>query len=166
MQYPSLSKIASILSCTLFFACNGPNQNNSDSESEQKNESYSNTDSLPVDDSPIWSYDYNADTLIRLDSNRSNPLTAAEAINIINKTYQGKVTLTLVGQDADTIKVKIEHPEVLTQQMGSTGAQAYIALATFTMTEQIGVNYVTFDFKEGDHASPGTYSRYSFGNHR
>ncbi len=166
MQYPALSKIASILSCTLFLACNGPTQNNSDSKSEQKKQSYSNTDSLPVDDSPIWSYDYNADTLIRLDSNRSNTVTATEAINIINKTYQGKVTLTLVGQGADTIKVKIEHPEVLTQQMGSTGAQAYITLATFTLTEQTGVNYVTFDFKEGDHASPGTYSRYSFGNHR
>ncbi len=166
MQYPALSKIAYILSCMLFLACNNPNQNTSDRKSEQKNESYSNTDSLPVDDSPIWSYDYNADTLIRLDSNRSNTLTATEAINIINKTYQGKVTLTLVRQGADTIKVKIEHSEVLTQQMGSTGAQAYIALATFTLTEQTGVNYVTFDFKEGDHASPGTYSRHSFSNHR
>lgn len=162
MQYSAFSKIVSIISCTLFLACNNPTQNNSDSQSEQKKDSNSNIDSVSHNHSPIWSYDYNADTLIRLDSNLNPSRTVKDAINIINKAYEGKIILALIRQDADTLRVKIEQPEILTQQIGSTGARAYMALAVFTLTEQTGIHYVTFDFEEGDHASPGTYSRYSF----
>jgi len=34
--------------------------------------------------------------------------------------------------------------------------------ATFTLTELEGVEFVDFDFKVGDHAVPGTYSRQQF----
>jgi len=37
-----------------------------------------------------------------------------------------------------------------------------MATATYTLTEAKGINYVDFDFEEGDHAVPGTYSRESF----
>ena len=45
------------------------------------------------------------------------------------------------------------------QQMGTTGADEYMSVITFTLTELKGVRYVNLDFEEGDHASPGTYNR-------
>jgi hypothetical protein len=47
----------------------------------------------------------------------------------------------------------------ITQQMGTSGADDYMTTTTFTLTELKGIKYVNFDFEEGDHAVPGTYSR-------
>ncbi len=46
--------------------------------------------------------------------------------------------------------------------MGTAGAQSYIATITYSLTELAEINYVNFDFKEGDHALPGTYKRTGF----
>jgi hypothetical protein len=43
--------------------------------------------------------------------------------------------------------------------MGTTGATAYIEAVTYTLTSLKNIHYVEFDFKEGDHAIPGRYSR-------
>jgi hypothetical protein len=37
-----------------------------------------------------------------------------------------------------------------------------MAIATYTLTEMAGIKYVHYDFEEGDHAEPGTYSRANF----
>jgi hypothetical protein len=50
----------------------------------------------------------------------------------------------------------------LTLRSGSFGAAAYLADATFTMTSLDGIDRVNLDFPDGDHASPGFYSRASF----
>ncbi len=114
-----------------------------------------------IEDNPIWEYDYEADSLVRTDSTSSN-LTAKEAIQVVNGLYKDKIKLEYVKQNEDTLFVKIDSATVLTQQMGSAGARAYIALATYTLTEPQNVHVVIFDFKEGDHAYPGAYSRASF----
>lgn len=110
---------------------------------------------------PIWEYDYEADTPIRVDS-ASVDLTAEDAIQLVNKMYKDKVWMDFVGQNGDTLFVKIDTATVLTQQMGSAGAREYLALATFTLTEPEGIHLVSFDFKEGDHAYPGVYGRNYF----
>jgi hypothetical protein len=46
--------------------------------------------------------------------------------------------------------------------MGTTGARAFLSVATYTLTELKGIHYVDFDFIEGDHAVPGTYNRGEF----
>lgn len=62
----------------------------------------------------------------------------------------------------DTLFIKIIDAQHLTQQMGSSGAQMYIMEATYAYTELPGVNVVQFDFAEGDHAVPGSYTRDRF----
>jgi len=52
--------------------------------------------------------------------------------------------------------------EHLTQRMGSTGAEHFLATATFTLIEYDSIKFVNFIFEEGDHAKPGLYSRESF----
>src|SRR5690606_32889133 len=103
---------------------------------------------------PIWEYDYEADSLVRVDSASSN-LTVEEAIQTINTMYKDKVQLDFVKQNGDTLFVRIDTATVLTQQMGSAGARAYMSVALFTLTEPKEVQMVHFDFEEGDHATPG-----------
>jgi len=62
----------------------------------------------------------------------------------------------------NTAYIKIVNDFYLTQQMGTTGADAFLAKATFTLTEYEGVDSVYFIFEEGDHAIPGKYSREDF----
>lgn len=62
----------------------------------------------------------------------------------------------------NTAYVRLLHGERLTQQMGSAGAAQYLAEATFTLTSLPGVDSVNFEFEEGDHAAPGTYTRVSW----
>lgn len=154
------NKTVAVLLCLFLASCN----NRTDTKSNNIPEQQSLHDDSINKDAPLWEYDYQADTLIRIDSNQNRPHSIDNALRIINKNYDGKVKLDFVRQNTDTLFVKIEQPQVLTQQMGSTGARAYLTLATFTLTEQTGIKYVTFDFQEGDHAAPGTYSRFSFEN--
>jgi len=58
--------------------------------------------------------------------------------------------------------VEIINAEYLTQRMGTSGAQNYLAAATYSLTETPGVRGVDFIFREGDHAAPGVYTRESF----
>jgi len=88
-------------------------------------------------------------------------LSPTSIIDFIN----GKDTnihLELSKISNDTIYVKIPSATHLTQQMGSTGAELYMAGVIYNLTEINGIHYVNFDFVEGDHAGPGVYNRDSF----
>lgn len=59
--------------------------------------------------------------------------------------------------------IQILNGEMLTQRMGSSGAEGYIAMITFSFTSIENVSHVyLFGFPEGDHAAPGCYSRFDF----
>lgn len=60
------------------------------------------------------------------------------------------------------VTVAVINGEYLTQRMGTTGAHAFMAKATFTLTEHEDVDAVNFVFREGDHAIPGIYRRDMF----
>jgi hypothetical protein len=74
----------------------------------------------------------------------------------------GSPKLKLVGVTAGVATVEVINAEHLTQRMGSTGADIFMAEATFTLTENRAVESVEFRFEEGDHAVPGMYSRKDF----
>jgi hypothetical protein len=87
--------------------------------------------------------------------------TVQDMIDAINFKYP-KVLLKQDGIKSDTLKVSINDASFLTQQMGTAGAESYLAEATFALTELKGIKAVTFSFREGDHAVPKTYSRKDF----
>lgn len=70
--------------------------------------------------------------------------------------------LKLLDMQKGIATVEVINSQYLTQQMGSTGANAFLAAATFTLTENENVDAVKFVFKEGDHAIPGVYQREMF----
>lgn len=111
----------------------------------------------------MWSYDSAADTLRYLGHNDTVDRSFGELIHIVNTRFaHNRVILDSVAQRHDTVFVKIDSAHYLTSRMGSAGAREYMAIATFTLTEAAGTNYVSFDFEEGDHAGPGVYDRLFF----
>jgi len=72
--------------------------------------------------------------------------------------------LKLRGIKGEVVDVEVINDEHLTQRMGSTGAEEFLAAATFTLTEYEKIKFVNFIFEGGDHAQPGIYSRETFLN--
>jgi len=70
--------------------------------------------------------------------------------------------ITLQKAEPPTVVVEIANDKYLTETMGSSGAQDYLAMATYTLTESPGIRSVEFVFPPGEHAMPGVYSRESF----
>ncbi len=88
-------------------------------------------------------------------------MSAINVIGLINNNFDS-VHIDYVKTSHDTIYVHIPHSEMLTERMGSTGAENFMASATFSLTNAKSIKYVNFDFVEGDHAAPGVYSRDNF----
>ncbi|MEO9211393.1 MAG: hypothetical protein ABI208_09860 [Ginsengibacter sp.] len=88
-------------------------------------------------------------------------LSAPQIIDIINEKYS-EVNLHFTKISHDTIFLSIPESARLTNQMGSTGAYNYMATVVYNLTELKTLKFIKFDFKEGDHASPGVYSREDF----
>jgi len=93
----------------------------------------------------------------------ADSLTQDKLMEQINQIYP-EIKLAFIKISNDTIFVKISNSNFLTQQMGSTGGNMYMSEVTYNLTELDNVNYVHFNFKAGDHAYPGTYSRTDFVN--
>ncbi len=113
---------------------------------------------IDENDPSVWIYDYDADIPVKNREVHKDDFSVEQWIDFLNANNE-KVQLEFVKQSGDTLFVKIPESAVLTQQMGTTGADGYLSVATYTLTEFPGVNYVHFDFEEGDHAMPGIYSR-------
>ena len=119
----------------------------------------------------VWQSTLNDSTgkleLVPLEQLSSDSLQPKSVIGVINKTnietgFSGTVRLEFIKTSGDTVYVKIPDATYLTQQMGSTGPTLFFAGVAYTLTGLSGINYVNFDFDEGDHAAPGTYNRESF----
>ena len=85
-------------------------------------------------------------------------------VNGINSIYPD-INLQFRKISGDTIYVHIDSASAFTNDMGTYGANEYIATVVLNLTTLPNVHYVNLDFKEGSHASPGTfpkerYSRY------
>lgn len=124
-------------------------------------------DSIVIQDSveiivPVWKYDYEMDSVVRVGEAEERIWSVEELVDVVNNNYKNKVELRLVQRQEDTVYVRIDSAAYLTQQMGSAGARDFMSVATYTLTEAEGVEFVSFDFAEGDHASPGMYDRKFF----
>ena len=90
-------------------------------------------------------------------------LNEQDIIDALNLKYP-KIKIEAVSQEGNKAIIKIEDSTYLTQEMGSAGAQAFLAEATYSLTEIKGIEAVDFRFKAGDHAVPGILTRSSFEN--
>ena len=86
-------------------------------------------------------------------------LLTIDALTQALRTNYPEIELEVERVSNDTLFVQLVDARYLTQQMGSSGALAYIMEATYAYTELPGIEVVNFDFAEGDHAIPGNYTR-------
>lgn len=84
-----------------------------------------------------------------------------ELIRILNKRYN-EPKIKFIDLTNDTIKIKIENDEFLTERMGSAGAECFLGETVFTLTETETIKYVNIEMDYGSHASPEVYSRINF----
>lgn len=125
------------------------------------------TDSaVVIKNSPdIWTADFESATnklkAHKPTNARPDTLSADKLIASINSNWDS-VHLNFIKVSHDTIYVNIPNSKKLTEGLGSTGAENYMTTTTFSLTEMQGIKYVNYDFKMGDHASPGVYSRTDF----
>lgn len=87
--------------------------------------------------------------------------TVAAILNPVNQLYP-EIKVDYIKTVADTVFLKIDDADFLTQQMGSAGASVYLAGLVYNITELPGIQYVNINFEEGDHAQPGTFTRKTF----
>ena len=119
------------------------------------------------DESPaVWACDEGANQGVRVKEMPSaSPETMVEELNdrfqALNPEYESP-GLVLERMDGDTAVVSLAQANVVTEQMGSTGAQCYLAGVTFSLTSFAGIDHVRFDIKEGSHGGPGRYDRADF----
>jgi len=130
-----------------------------DTLSIQSNEAESTSAELPYEVS------YNEET--GRFSIVENPEPAAASLDgkiLVNalKSKYPEIDLRLGDRRNDTLDVYIDDASYLTQNIGTAGANAYMAEATFAFTSLDSVKTVNFIFEAGDHASPGAYQRSDF----
>lgn len=117
----------------------------------------------------IWGYEFNQHTeefeVTQLRSVDSDTLTGETLEKIINNSWP-KVQIRYIRTSKDTVYISIPDSKVLTQQMGSAGAESFMVSTTYSFTELNGVYHVSFDFEEGDHGVPGVYKRNSWDRNR
>jgi hypothetical protein len=140
-------------------------KNDNDKLIQDKNNLLSNvTDKLSDSRSGIWGLDTTSED-IRIQFNEEiKNVQIPEIIDKLNKVipneYNPKIKLKRI--EGCKCFVKVIDAELLTQRMGTAGAEEYLASVTFSLTSVPGIHSVNFDFEEGDHAIPGDYSRDRF----
>ena len=110
----------------------------------------------------FWDSDFdtitNREYLIRgkmLDSISKSPNELIEILNL----RPSKCKIDYVNIIGDTIIIRILDDEYLTEQMGTSGADCFMAETIFTLTENDLIKFVRFEMDYGSHSSPGLYSR-------
>lgn len=111
----------------------------------------------------FWSSDFDAKGLLmtKMWPLPDDSLTTTNIIQLMNGLYP-EIQVRFNRQSNDTIFINIPNSNYLTTETGSSGPEVYFAELTYNLTEIKNIQYVNIQFKKGDHASPGTFTRTDF----
>lgn len=165
----------------LFFSCIIVACNSNDNQKEKENLSKGSVpdtattitdahDSIQtiINNSLIWKVEQGTEGQEKLTKPKNiipDTLSSATLVQMLNDNFPD-IKLVLIKVSRDTVYVKIPESTRLTDQIGDTGAENYLASVTFTLTETKNIKFINFNFKDGEHAEPGVFSRESFKNLR
>lgn len=163
-------KLASvILVVCLIFGCNSGDNKKEETIHETVTDTVtasasSDTAKTIVNHTMIWSVQpqgANNEKLQAPQNVKLDTLSSTKLVQLINNNFPD-IHLDLVKISHDTIYVKIPDSKKLANEIGDTGAENYLASATFTLTELKNIKFVNIAMQPGDHAEPGVYSRDDF----
>lgn len=162
--------VCTAITICFFVACNSNEDKKAETAPSQKEEvdtltSHSeDTVRTIINRSMIWSVQPQKgekEKLTAPENAKLDTFSSVSLIGMINENFPD-IHLDFVKTSHDTIYVKIPNSNRLTNELGNTGADNYLASATYTLTELKNIKYVNIDMKPGDHAEPGVYSRDDF----
>ncbi len=160
-----MKKYTWIAMFTVLLSCNQKKNNEANVETDTTIVFHnSDTTSVKTDTHYFWGSSWDTEkglVMIKTLPLNKDSLTVPLIIGKLNKMYP-EIQLRYLKTSEDSVVIYIDRSSYLTQSMGSSGAQEYLAIVTFNLTEIPGINFVNLNFKAGDHASPGTYSRTDF----
>lgn len=160
----------SILLLTAIFSCSNNADKSAEGDSTRLRElPVDSTDvtinELTKEDFYVWRVDSEEKTI------RKNPKLEEASLGVdtlligLNEMYP-KVKLEKIKHSNDTLYTQIKEADVLTEQMGSAGSEAYLAHAVLNLTAAKGVKFVRIDFEMGSHAMPDVWSKESFKHYK
>ena len=120
---------------------------------------------LGKEDFYVWQVDNDKKTIKRNPAITDQYLNADTLIIGLNEKFP-KIKLEKLKQSNDTLYTEIKDATFLTEQMGSSGAEFYIAQAVLNLTSVTGVKYVSINFEMGSHATPDVWSRAKFEDYK
>lgn len=157
----------------ILMACNNNGKNASTADSAE-NESGQENDAVALKEEPvvtdkklfyIWQVNADAKTKTKNPALQNSFYNVDTLITGLNENYPRiKLEKTRLGHD--TLYTMIGDAQYLTEQMGSAGAEQYVAQVVLNLTSVQGINYVRIDFAEGSHASPDVWSKESFNDYK
>lgn len=167
-----MQKIKSVLALAIFcviFGCNSNDKNKKETIHESVTDTVSasassDTAKTIINRTMIWSVQPQGSENEKLQAPQNvklDTLSSTQLVQLINNNFPD-IHLDLVKISHDTIYVKIPDSKKLTNGIGDTGAENYLASATFTLTELKNIKFVNIAMQPGDHAEPGVYSRDDF----
>ncbi len=146
-----------------FFSCNNnktePQATPPDSVTAKKDSAVVITDThyfWEIDETDPKKLSFKKTRLLSPDS-----LNTTSILSMLNATYPD-MKLSIKNTSGDTLFLDLDNSKYLTEKMGSTGAEGYLGEVVYNLTEVAGIDFVNINFKKGDHAQPGTYSRTDF----
>jgi len=162
-------KFICILTAFCFFvACNSNNDKKIETQEQEVVDTVSTVHSEDsartiINRSMIWSVEPQPGEKQKLQApkNKIDTLSSARLVHLLNENFPD-IRLDFVKVSHDTIYVKIPDSKRLTQELGDTGADDYLAATTYTLTESKNIKFVNIAMKAGDHAEPGVYTREDF----
>lgn len=159
-----MNKVNVILFISLGIISCGRSADTKSSETDSSSVIPADSPQIAKDDHYYWEVSYEQKRGMRFVKSfpiSPDSLNTNSIIDKLNFNYP-EIKAEPLYLSSDTLFLKISNAKYLTQQMGSTGAQAYLGELTYNLTEIPGVHYIDLQFAEGDHANPGTYSRTDF----
>lgn len=154
-----------IISAAFLFSCNPKKEEKVEEETERIEitdsiSSASKSSFNPETELYVWraTPDYEK---IKNEKATTSTLTVDSLLKGLNEYYPN-VYLEKVKLGSDTLYTRIADSRFLANQMGSTGAEIYMADVVLNLTAIPGIKYVNVDMEEGSHAQPGTWSAANF----
>ena len=162
--------LISILCLALIFSCSNSANDKAINDSARSHELPDDSNEADVielskEDFYVWQVDNDKKTIKRNPRITDHYLNADTLIIGLNEKFP-KIKLEKLKQSNDTLYTQIKDATFLTEQMGSSGAEFYIAQAVLNLTAVTGVKYVSIDFEMGSHATPDVWSRAKFEDYK
>jgi hypothetical protein len=160
-----MKQLVCLLLLASFIACN--NKENSKASNpimELATDSLVVEPTMPVYDREsklyVWksAFDYTKKHNQQFNSNILNADSLIKGLNELNE----KIVLEKIKISGDTIYTIIKDSKYLTDGIGTTGAEVYLADVVLNLTEVPGIKYVNIDLEEGSHMQPGTWNKENF----